>query len=526
MSQGTLDLSAGSERILPLPESVTERRALAVVHALLVVAGAVVLWSYGLIAAAHARDRYQVNFVSAVYAELAAETNAGRFYPEVYDGSHYAGTRYTPGHFVLHAGLARLTGEYLLSGKLIAYAATLALLVQLFVILRRLGCRRSVAFALLGLVVTSTPGYLAATTIRGDLLPVALQLGALLLAAGAPTPRRAAFAGACCTLAILTKLSAVWAPVAITVWYLLRDRRCCLVFAASWLGTLVAALGVLHLATSGRMLENFRAVSSSEVGLRGVLLAPPLFLWRVGRAGVLMTVLLPLVVVEGVLAYRQRRVTVFHYAFVACLPVLLVIYSDMGADTNHLLDFVVLAVPLIGGLFAAVYGSAGRGAGYCIAASAALGWLLYVSWANSMIFPVMDVWRNVDRGYSAKPLAETVADGEPIVSEDPWIALSRGQRPTVLDPFALARLGHTRPDAVQALVGRIERQEFTHVVTLQRLDESNPHDRYDWSVRHFGPAVVAALRANYTLEKHAEGYYVYRRTTAAQARLRDREAAP
>jgi hypothetical protein len=520
MSQGTFDIRAGSERILPLPESVTERRILALVHALLVVAGIVVLWSYGLLAAAHARDRFQVNFVSAVYAELAAELNAGRFYPEVYDGSHYAGTRYMPGHFVLHAVLARLTGEYLLSGKLIAYAATLALLVQLFVILRSVGCRRSVAFALLGLVVTSNPGLLACTTIRGDLLPVVLQLAALMLVAGGQTPRRAAIAGLCCTLAILTKLSAVWAPAAIVVWYLLRDRRCCLIFVACCLGTLVASLGLLHVATSGRMLENFRAVSSSEVGVRGVLLAPLLVLWRVGRAGVLMTVLLPLVLVEVVLAYRQRRVTVFHYAFAACLPVLLVIYFDMGADTNHLLDFVVLGIPLIGGLLAAAYQSARPLAGYRIAAAAALGWLLYISWANSMIFPVLDVWRNVDHGYSVKPLAGAVADEELVLSEDPWISLSRRQRPTVLDPFALARLGQTRPEAVQELVGRIERQEFTHVVLLQRLDDSNPHDRYAWAVRHFSPPVVAALRANYTLEKHAdtEGYYVYRRGLAPQAK--------
>jgi hypothetical protein len=519
MAQGTLDITPGSEGILSLPETVTERRVLTAAHALLVCAGAVVLWSYGLLATAHARDRFQVNFVSAVYAELAAELNARRFYPEVYDGSHYAGTRYMPGHFVLHAALARLTGEYLLSGKLIAYAATLALLVQLFVILRRVGCRRTVAFALLGLLLTSTPGLLACTTIRGDLLPVVLQLAALLLVADSRAPRRAAFAGLCCTLAVLTKLSAVWAPAAIAAWYLVRDRRCCFVFVACWLGTLAAAVGVLHLATSGRMLENFRAVSSSEVGVRGLLLAAPLFMWRVGRAGVLMTVLLPVVLIEMVLAYRQRRVTVFHYAFAACVPVLLVIYTDMGADTNHLLDFVVLAIPLMGGLVAAVYRSARQGVSSRIAAAAALGWLLYVSWANSMIFPVLDVWRNVDRGYAAKPLTGAVTDEEPILSEDPWVSLARGQRPTILDPFALARLGQTRPQPVQELVGRIERQEFTHVVLLQRLDDSNPHDRYDWAVRHFGPPVVAALKANYTLETHAEaeGYYIYRRGPAPRA---------
>ncbi len=298
--------------------------------------------------------------------------------------------------------------------------------------------------------------------------------------------------------------------IAITLWYLLRNRRCCLVFVACFVGTLAASLGLLHLLTSGRMLANFQAVSSNEVGIKGILLAPLLFLWRVGRAGVLMTVLLPIVLVEWVLAVRQRRLTIFHYAFAACLPVLLVIYSDMGADTNHLLDFVVLAIPLIGAFLAAIYRST-RDAGMIrITSAVAVGWLLYISWANSMIFPVMDVWRGVHREDSAKPLAGLIGDADSILSEDPLVCLTRNQRPVVLDPFSLARLDRTQPQAVQELIRRIERQEFQHVVTLQRMDESNPHDRYAWEVRHFSPPVVAALREHYTLETNKEGYFVYR----------------
>src|SRR4051794_38258085 len=122
MSQATLGVPAPGEALAPVAGAATERRILALTHVLLVAAGVVVLGSYAVLAVAHARDRFQVNFVSSVYAGLAAELNTGRLYPDVYDGSHYTGTRYMPGHFVLHAGLARLTGEYLLSGKLLTYA--------------------------------------------------------------------------------------------------------------------------------------------------------------------------------------------------------------------------------------------------------------------------------------------------------------------------------------------------------------------------------------------------------------------
>jgi hypothetical protein len=223
------------------------------------------------------------------------------------------------------------------------------------------------------------------------------------------------------------------------------------------------------------------------------------------------------VLVESVLAIRQRRLTIFHYAFATCLPVMLVIYADMGADTNHLLDFVVLAIPLVGAFLTAVTQNHPQRGTLRIAAALAVGWLLYIAWANSMIFPVLDAWRHVDHGYRAKPLAKQIGDHETVLAEDPWICLARGQRPTMLDPFVLARLGHTQPGAVEDLVRRIEREEFQYVVLLQRLDDSNPHDRYAWEVRHFGPPVVAALRAHYAWETTAEGYHVYRPRQATVA---------
>jgi len=332
----------------------------------------------------------------------------------------------------------------------------------------------------------------------------------LMLAADGFTPRRAILAGLCCTLAILTKFSAVWGPAAIAVWYLLRDRRCFWTFSACCLGSLVAALVLLHVGTSGRMLDNFRAVSSGEVGIKGVLLAPLLFLWRIGRAGVLLAVLLPMLLAEAVLAYRQSRVTIYHYAFAACLPVLLVIYSDMGADMNHLIDFVVLAILMCGGFLASVYKQDRDGALGRVAAAVGLSWLLYVSRVTSMTLPLLAVLRHADHGYSAKPLEDSVADGETILSEDPWVCLSRGQRPCLLAPFALARFGQTRPQAVKDMIARIDREEFDCVVLLKKLGEGNPNDRFAWDVLHFGPPVVAALCEHYKLETNSEGYYVYR----------------
>src|SRR4051812_16100421 len=53
----------------------------------------------------------------------------GSHYPPLHEGGSFGGTRYMPLQFVAHAGLARLTGEYLVSAKLFAYATAIALLL-------------------------------------------------------------------------------------------------------------------------------------------------------------------------------------------------------------------------------------------------------------------------------------------------------------------------------------------------------------------------------------------------------------
>ena len=103
-------------------------------------AAAVVVGSWGIIAIAHLHDRFQIGVVSSICVTLAHRLNDGIFYPDLFDGVHYGGTRYMPLSFLLHAGLARITGEYLVAGKLLNYGLAMCLGVELYAILRGLGC--------------------------------------------------------------------------------------------------------------------------------------------------------------------------------------------------------------------------------------------------------------------------------------------------------------------------------------------------------------------------------------------------
>lgn len=184
----------------------------------LAVAAAIVLASWILLAAAHVDDRYAISHVSGAWMALAQQAAAGTVYPPLFDSGFYGGTRYMPLQIELHAGISKLTGEYLASGKLIAYGATLLPLGLVCGALRRFGLPRPHALALTAAVLVTQVGLLAATSIYGDILPALLQVAALLVALRRLGHGGAAAAGLLCGLALLAKVSALWAPLAIGLW--------------------------------------------------------------------------------------------------------------------------------------------------------------------------------------------------------------------------------------------------------------------------------------------------------------------
>lgn len=483
-------------------------------QALFLTAGVVVLASYAVLALAHIRDRYQINFVSGVYTGLAMHLNSGTFYPEFYDGTHYGGTRYMPLQFVLQAGLARLTGEYLFSGKLLTFLLAISLFGLLITIARRQKCEMGVAVGLASLFVLTDPTLIALTTIRGDLLPVVLQLTALLLVAETLTPRRLVLAALFCALAFLAKLTAVWAALAIAWWTFRRQRRWTWLFVSVWLGWSIGAVLLLDSFAEGRMLANLFGLSGSGVGSLVSLLGPFLFLWRIAQSGPLLTLLLPLVVVESVLAWRQQRPTLYHLALGVCLLTTLGVYFDKEVGHNHLIDLIALSIPVL----ACLWGRVSEDVPMVLTPRPALALLLlwgtYMAWTGTLVKPVFEVIQNYRHGaaatsHPARPLASLIGEDDPVLAEDAWVAISRNRLPLVLDPYSLGRLSQSRPEIVEPLVERIREQQFRWIVLCQSLDDPNLLDRFRWEDRHFGPQVVQAMRDSYQLHSTHKGHFVY-----------------
>jgi hypothetical protein len=202
----------------------------------------------------------------------------------------------------------------------------------------------------------------------------------------------------------------------------------------------------------------------------------------------------------------------YHRAALLTLPFLLVVFADRGSDYNHLLDLVVLAVPVIGCLWSSLPGLTADLTGARVALTSAIVWVLFAGWTGAMERGLREVVFHRDelsRRYPVRPLVGILPKEGSVFSEDPWIDVARARRPVAQDPFALALLSSKYPEVTAPLVKRLEQGDFTRVVLLRRLDRATGDDWHEWYERHLGPAIVQAIADHYQLVAQAEGYFVY-----------------
>ncbi len=487
---------AGSSRLVA---------ALSALAALLAVG---VFLSWALIAGIHADDTYNVSDVSAAWLTLAQDVEHGVLYPPLYDGHAFGGTRYMPAQILAYAGAEEVTGDRLIGAKLVVYALAVLLFGLVFVALRLIRCPPPVALGLAAAALASSVGLVAATTVAGDTLPVLLQLGALVLVTRRPGRWATAGAGLLCALAVLAKFSALWAPAAILVWLLARDRSRVVMFAASLALALAAGIGTTEALSHGRFSENVLGLSgSSFMGFGAVFLDSPGKLISLTEANASpVVVMFPFVLVSFLLAASERKLTVYHLSFVFALGILLVVLADPGAYYNHLLDVTVLSMILVGGLWRRTTGADNGFALFRAAILAALIWAIGLGYYTDVKPHIAEAARLLLGSADSQPYAKRPPSGsfqptDRILSEDAYIPLAVGQRPVVLDAFMLLRIAEKHPEWRRALVKRLDAREFDKVVALRRLDHS-----VWWREVDFGLPIVDAIKRNYRLSQHLSAW--------------------
>lgn len=492
---------------------------------LLALAGALALASWGWLAFYHAKDRYLTNHPPGVWMALAQSAAEAELYPPLHGEGRFGGTRYAPIPIVAHAMVSRITGEFLLSGKLWNYAQGLLAAATLFVVVRsrgRKGAPVPVALALalsMGWLACQT-GMIATLTVRNDGLPLALQLMAAALIARCAGAASCALAAALCALATLSKMSAVWAPGALGLWLLVTNWRMCFLFAGVYAAALAGGLYGVNFFTEGRFFDSLSGSTGTMwKGGGAALFAPVNMAWHLIDSAQPGLATIPLALLAIGLAAARRLATPFHLAWVCCVGTTLLLYADVGIAENHLIDLLALSAVLCAELWTSVEPTSrerrelGRGLAPAQAVMGAMiTWAVLTGWTRHTLAPVKDAVREALSGERdgrlRSDLLHAALRGEAsILSEDPYWPVSLGQRPTVLDPFMLMRFGESRPEWVQGLEARIRAREFDVIVLLR---EADPDDSW-YRASAFGPGPIGAIRDSYEQAERIDGYFIYRR---------------
>jgi hypothetical protein len=468
------------------------------------------LASWLFLTVVHVDDRYRVGHGQGVWMALAQDASDGVLYRPIYDGERFGGTRYMPLQVGIYALGGELTGEYLTSGKLIAFLTTSALLAVVFRRLRREGCSAALAAALTMLIIATEGGLHAGTTLGGDVLPALLQVGMIALVAGGPEDRRArAVAAILGALALLTKFTAVWGVLAVITWFLVNGRRRDAGrFAITYLAAAIALLGAAELLSGGRMSENILGLAlSGGVGLKALGRAPNQLLTNLGDLTLAAWFLVPLALVAILSARSWRSVTVTQWALAWSSLTTLAVLSDIGTGYNQMVDLTALLV-LVVGAFAATVLREDRERDpiqATVLIPLMIAWALGTGLALTVLPDVKEAVSQSGSG-SSRPLLGTVRPGETLLSEDPGIPVGLERTPVILDPFMLPRLAPSHPAATEDLIARIDAREWDVIALIERAEGNDVW----WRDYHLGPGVIDAIRRNYAFDREVDGFFVYR----------------
>ncbi len=479
----------------------------------------------------HRSDRYRIDHVSGVWLVLADAAKDGTLYPPLRDAEgRLGGTRYMPAGILATAGLSKATGDPLLAGKALSLLGSLALAGSMLALLRHARAPIWLALGLVACLFATEPGQIALLTARQEAWPAALQLLAILTIAKSRSTGAAVLAAALSVLALLTKLSAVWAPVAIALWLLVgnggRDRKAWLIYCLSYWLLAGAILGALHWWTEGRMLESILGLGGAGLST-GQGKIEQLFdaLARLARAlatdAPAVWALAGLAIAALALGVtKPRNLGALALALPVSGALLIVLFADVGVASNHLLDLGAVSAVLAGVLAGratepgdadAPTPSHTRLAQSCLAGVIAL--TLAISIPAALLRPAIGAAKDLAKGakggsdeWSARvPLAGRFHAKSKVLFEDPSLWLAIGQRPEFSDPFMLPRLFAKHPDWAQPLVDRITQRHYEAIVLIRPI-----HQEFDHYERiHLGPAIGRAILEHYELKAVEAGRWIY-----------------
>jgi hypothetical protein len=492
------DLMTGSDSALDRRAgSSGAARTLVLIAAALVLAGTI--WRLAVVLPRDSR----LDLPSGVWLTLATDFADGSFYRPLISDDGLGGTRYFPLHFVLHGALIKTGLDPISGGYALTLASALGLLAGAYFLLRQLGMSRPVCAGVAALAFSTVCLQMAVSTIRGDLLPAALNVWGLALAARGLAFERGAgnrlATALLFALAFIAKVTTLFGAAAAVLAFLLSGRRA---EGLKLLGTTVALMalffGIALIASGGRIWTYMAACASGGLNWASIAHAPRMSYWVFMRDPLGMTFV---TLAVGALLGSPRSAwrSLPGLALLITTLATMAMFCSPGVSYNHLMDCQVAAV-----VFFAWRSS--ETPSWAAAGLATLALAAVLSMVNALF-----VLRGDDLRPASAELAEIAAltgpTARPLLTEVNVLPIMLGERPWLMDCYSFRVIARKRSDYAAQLWDALPARRFRAVVL--RTDPRTDAGREWLREMDFGPGFDERLLADYQLLEEKYGYLIF-----------------
>ena len=462
------------------------------------------LFVFGAIIALSVVNNTSLDHVSGAWIAMAMDLRDGVFYRPLFDESTgFGGTRFFPLFFSLIAMTTKLLDSPVLSGYIISVFSGMLLLLACYVFLRRVDVKPAFAVALCVLLLSSYSIRYGFESVRGDVLPLALNLLGLVIYMG-KSPRRAYLyvAAFLFVLAFATKVTAVHGVVSLFIWLLLTGRsreglQLLLVTIAGY----AIFIGFLYFSTAGRVYEIFQVCATGGADISTILKAPIKFVFTISSKDQESMILLFWAVVLFFFRYKDLNTSLPTIFIAVTLIITVLLYGSPGVVFNHLVDISAASL-----LFVGYAGFSTRS--MIIRPSAGIYIVLMIFTMMKNLWMISDGLAEYKLGRNKYPehITDFVKQQEGILlSEDPLLPVFANKKPYMLDPFML-RLVMQNDAAIRTMVvTRIINKKYSAIVFVK-----DPLENKDWySDLHFGETFMINVLGNYKESVRMGEYVIY-----------------
>lgn len=457
------------------------------------------------------RNGTHVNHVAATWTAMAADLSQGIFYRPLYSPQiGYGGTRFFPLFFSLQALLVKSGLAPIVAGHVVGLLSGGLLLGGAYALLRRLSVSRPVAAGVTALLLASGIMQHGFATIRGDILPLALNLWGFAAYLGARCERsRLTVPALMFVLAFSAKVTAFQGAAALCLWLLVQGRKRDAAAIAGLVALGCAAvLAVTQAASAGRFLAILRACASGGATVGSVLDAPRLlggmFLWKEPWGFCLFGA----ACLACLGCFRSCVRTLPGIFLAVSLGTTVVIFGSPGVTWNHLVDLVTASALLLG----AAVGQAPPAHRRVLEPALLLLAVLAVLPGGATLRQERAAAR-AGAGQERRAVVAAMAPGPgEILSDDPLLPIVAGERTYLLDAFMYRLVAGRDPRFAAHLTDRIRAGSFRAIVFL-----NDPRTHKDWyETVHFGPEVMRLVDEFYEPGPHVGRYFIYERRAPRQ----------